>query len=58
MTQLYIYMHSFSHSFLLCFITGYQIEFPVHYSRVFLFTHSVYHGLYLLVLCSFYRWGN
>ena len=35
-------------SFPLWFITGYWIQFTVHFSRTLLFTHSVYKSLHLL----------
>ena len=40
-------MHSFSYSFPLRFITGYQILLPVLYSRTLLFIHSLYNSLIL-----------
>ena len=40
MTQLYIYIHCFSYSFSLWFITRYWIQFPVIYSRA-LFIHLI-----------------
>ena len=45
---LYIYT-IFLCSFLLLFITGYWISFPVLYSRTSLFTHLIYNGLHLLI---------
>ena len=38
---IYIYIHSFSYSFPLWFITGYWLQFPVLYSRTLLFTHPI-----------------
>ena len=49
MIQLYIYRHCFSYSFPLWFITGYWIQFPVLYSRILLFIHSIYNSLHLLI---------
>ena len=46
--QLYIYIHSFSYSFPLWFITGYWIQFPVLYSRALLFIHALHNSLHLL----------
>ena len=42
------YIHYFSYSFLLWFITGYWIEIPELYSRTLLFIHPVYNCLHLL----------
>ena len=42
------YIHCFSYSFLLWFITGYWIEIPELYSRTLLFIHPVYNCLHLL----------
>ena len=51
-TYIYIYIeierHSFSHSSPLWFITGYGLQFPVPYSRILLYIHSIYCGLHLL----------
>ena len=49
MIQLNIYIHSFSYSFPLWFITGYWIQFPALYSRILLFIHSIYNSLHLLI---------
>ena len=51
-TQLYIYIHSFSYSFPCWFITGYWIWFPVLYSRTLLFIHPIYNSLHLLIPIS------
>ena len=50
--QFYIYIHSFSYSCPLWFITGYWIYFPVLYSRTLLFIHSIYKSLHLLTPIS------
>ena len=51
--QLFIYAHSFLiYSFPLWFIVGYWIQFSVFYSRTFLFIHSIYTSLYLLIPTS------
>ena len=50
-TRVYIYIYThilFSYSFLLWFITGYWILFPVLHSRT-LFIHSIYNNLCLLI---------
>ena len=44
----YIYIYSSLYSFLLWFITGYWIYFPVLYSRILLFVHSICNSLHLL----------
>ena len=48
----YTYIYSFPHSFPLCFVTGYWIQFPVLYNRTLLFIHSLYHSLHLLIADS------
>ena len=50
--QLYTYVHSFSYSFPLWFITEYWLEFPGLYSRTLLFVHPVCNSLHLLTLNS------
>ena len=42
---LYVSIYSFSYSFPLWFIIGYWLLFPMLYSRVLLFIHSIYIGL-------------
>ena len=44
----YIYTRSFLHSYSLCFIIGYWIQFSVLYSSALLFIHSKYISLHLL----------
>ena len=46
LVQLYMYIHSFSYSFPLWFITGYWIQFPVLFSWTS-FILSIYDGLHL-----------
>jgi len=45
---IHIYTYSFLYSFPLWFITSYWIQFPMLYSRTWLFTHSVHTSLHLL----------
>ena len=42
------YTHSFKNSFIVCFITGYWMWFPMLHNRTLLFIHSMYNSLYLL----------
>ena len=54
--SLYMYTHSFFECSLpLWFIIGYWIQLPVLYSRTWLFIHSMYKSLHLLIptSCSF-----
>jgi len=44
----YTYMWSFSHSFLLWFMAGYRVQFPVLNSRTLLLSHPIYNSLHLL----------
>ena len=43
------HIHSFSYSFLLEFITGYWVLFPMQYNRTLLFIHRLCNGLHLLI---------
>ena len=45
----HMYTASTTDCFLLWFITGYWVWFPVPYSRTWLFIHSVYNSLHLLI---------
>ena len=42
-------IHIYTRSFSLWFITGYQIESPVLYSRTLLFIHYIHNNLHLLI---------
>ena len=48
-TYIHIYIYSFSYSFPLWFFIGYCMQFPVLYSMILLFIHSVYNSFHLLI---------
>ena len=49
MTQLHMYIYSFSYSFPLWFIPGYCIEFPVLYGGTLLCIHPLYTSVHLFI---------